>query len=95
MQLPPCYAQLDALDEASAWGTYAPYAAALRRALGKQASFTPLQVRLMVGLAGLGIPVAAVVSRFAVDHHVERLEEDHVRVSVPGRPLAKTEPGDL
>ncbi len=61
ISLPPCVAHLDALMCAERWGSYAEVAATLRRTLGKTTlPLSPLQLRLMVGLVGLGVPHSVV-----------------------------------
>lgn len=59
--LPRSTARLEALDEGKEWGSYAPHAARLAPELRKlQYPVAPIQVRLMVGLVGMGVPVARV-----------------------------------
>ena len=61
-RLPLPRADLAALDAAALWGGYADHARSLGRVIGDQStSLTPLQLRLMVGLVGLGAPPEAVV----------------------------------
>lgn len=60
-QLPEPEARLHFLDAAAQWGVYAEHAARTGAELRKTGrSFSPIQVRLMVGLVALGVPAAQV-----------------------------------
>lgn len=63
LALRPPFASHHVLDDAAEWGAFADAARTLASAARDHGSLGPVQLRLMVGLVGLGAPVSAVVRK--------------------------------
>ncbi len=63
LALRPPFASHHVLDDAAEWGTFAGAAGKLALDARNHGPFGPIQLRLMVGLVGLGVPASEVVRR--------------------------------
>jgi len=75
LELSPPFATHQALDDAAEWGTFAGAARKLASHARAHGQLGPVQLRLMVGLVGLGVPPSEVVRRIrgTTPSHVEQL----------------------